>query len=254
MHIVDSHCHVGLKKYEPVESLLSHMQRSDVAQAVLIQYAGNSDNSYIIECMQRHPGRFAAAMIVDPDDNGTQIRRGAEQGFSGIRLSAGILADHADPLVHWRTAAELGLVVSAPSSPQRLLSDEFSRVLAACPDLAIVIEHLAGVGPDEREPYDLFERALRLVAERPTLTMKMPGFGEFCRVPLPFDPVPPLPRMALDALGEERLMWGSDYPPVSSREGYANSLAIPQQYFADLSDSRQAALFGGTAQRVWGLA
>ena len=34
----------------------------------------------------------------------------------------------------------------------------------------------------------------------------------------------PLLKMTLDAFGSDRMMWGSDFPPVSFREGYRNSL------------------------------
>lgn len=250
MPIVDTHCHAGLKKYEPIESLLYHMDRAGVDKAVLIQYAGNSDNTYLVECLQKHPGRFAAAMIVAPDDDGTQIRHWAAQGLGGIRLPANSRAQTADPLAQWRTAAELDLVVSAPCNPAALLGPEFTEVIDTFPDLRIVIEHLGGGGHDAQPPYDEFRRVLQL-AERPKLTIKMPGFGEFCRVPLPFDPVPPLPRMCVEAFGPERVMWGSDFPPVSSREGYDNSLAVPQAYFADLAPAQREALFGGSALAVW---
>ena len=33
--VVDTHCHIGLHKYEPVEALLFHMERTGVAQAVV---------------------------------------------------------------------------------------------------------------------------------------------------------------------------------------------------------------------------
>jgi len=65
MTIVDTHCHTGIHKYEPVESLLFHMDSSDVDKAVLIQHAGETDNSYHVECLQKFPGRFASAMIVE---------------------------------------------------------------------------------------------------------------------------------------------------------------------------------------------
>ena len=61
MIIVDTHCHAGMTKYEPVESLLRHMETSGVAQAVLIQYMGNTDNEYLADCLARFPGQLAAA-------------------------------------------------------------------------------------------------------------------------------------------------------------------------------------------------
>ncbi len=106
MTIVDTHCHIGLSKYEPVESLLFHMQRSGVSKAVLIQYMGNTDNTYLLEAMSNHPGRFSAAMIVANDDDGKMMRKWSESGIPGIRLP--LKARGADPLAQWRTASELG--------------------------------------------------------------------------------------------------------------------------------------------------
>ena len=273
MLIIDTHCHTGLHKYEPVNSLLFHMTRSDVDHAIFIQYMGNTDNGYMVECMNAHPGRFAAAMIVAPDDDGTQMRLWAEQGIVGIRLPANARAQGADPLIHWRTADELSLVVSAPSNPQSLLSDEFAEVLTQFPDLSIVIEHLAGAKETMAPPYTKFKEVMAL-AQHPNLTIKLPGFGEFCnltnlfhanlretestlhsalreRAPPIFDNMPPFADMTLAAFGPDRMMWGSDYPPVSSREGYDNSLRVPLAWASTLSSDEQAAIFGKTAQRVW---
>ena len=58
MTIVDTHCHIGLHKYEPVESLAFMMGKSGVDKAVLIQYAGNADNTYMLNAMAAHPGKF----------------------------------------------------------------------------------------------------------------------------------------------------------------------------------------------------
>lgn len=265
--VVDTHCHIGLHKYEPLEALLFHMRRADVSQAVLIQYMGNTDNAYLLHAMTEHPGTFAAAMIVPPDDDGSAIRAWAEQGIGGIRLSAAFRGSGADPLAHWRTAAELGLVVSAPSSPQTLLSDEFAEVLGTFPDLPIVIEHLAGAKPgpnvktfrvDQRAGGDSSAgveefRPVLALAQHENLTIKLPGFGEFCHLPHPFQNIPPYADLALEAFGPRRMMWGSDWPPVSSREGYDSSLSFPLDYFSGLSAEERAWIFGRTAQKVWGL-
>lgn len=54
----------------------------------------------------------------------------------------------------------------------------------------------------------------------------------------------------LDLVGEDRILWGSDYPHVDS------SLAAPEQIrraVAELSPARQAAVLGENAWRVFGL-
>ena len=146
MVIVDTHCHVGLHKYEPVESLLYQMDTNGVAKAVFIQYMGNTDNGYMLDCAAGHPGRFQAAMVVGHSDDGTRVREWAEKGIVGIRLPADARAESADPLSQWRAAADLGLVVSAPCNPQSLLGQAFDEVVRTFPDLHVVIEHLGGAG------------------------------------------------------------------------------------------------------------
>ena len=248
--IVDTHCHIGLHKYEPVEALLFHMERAGVDKAVFIQYQGNSDNRYIVDVMNAHPGRFAAAMIVADDDDGSAIRGWGEQGIVGIRLLADFRGRGRDPLAHWRTAAELDMVVSVFSRPELLRSAEFAEVLRLFPNLSLVIEHLGGVAPG----FNVAEFAgITALAQHENLTIKLPGFGEFCHLPCPFQQVPPLAELTLEAFGPQRTMWGSDWPPVSSREGFDNSLAFPLDYLSELSTDERAWIFGKTAQKVWKL-
>ena len=57
--------------------------------------------------------------------------------------------------------------------------------------------------------------------------------------------------MVVEAFGPQRVMWGSDFPPVSSREGYHRSLQFPLDYFSDLSEGEREWIFGRTALSVW---
>jgi L-fuconolactonase len=255
MHIIDTHCHIGLHKYEPVESLLYHMGAESVSQAVLIQHMGEYDNQYHVDVLERHAGRFASVMQVPPTDDGTLVRSWAQRGQKGIRLRPTSRSQAADPLAVWRAAADLDLVVSVLCGPRELLAPEFGQVLTTFPDLRVVIEHLGGVGTQAEPPeppYDEFRRVLDL-ARHPALYMKIPGLGEFCPPPPPFAQRPPLAHMAVEAFGPERLMWGSDYPPVSGREGYHNALHGPLELLADLRSGELEWIFGGTASGVWGL-
>ena len=68
MFIVDSHCHAGTSWFEPVELILHQMTLNGVAKALLVQYVGNNDNRYLLECVQRFPGRFGVVVAVDPSD------------------------------------------------------------------------------------------------------------------------------------------------------------------------------------------
>ena len=95
------------------------------------------------------------------------------------------------------------------------------------------------------------------LAKYPNTYMKIPGLGEFCarpnpfRQPYPFEEVPPLIEMAVDAFGPERLMWGSDFPPVANREGYRNAVRFPMERLQPRGEPDKEWVFGKTATTLW---
>ena len=247
MRIVDTHTHAGINWFEPVELLVHQMNLNGVEKAVLIQHGrpqtGGYDHTYLFECVQRFPGRFAVVVIVDvtKSDALDRLEGYAKQGAVGVRLNPGQRSPGDDPLAIWRRADELGLVVSSMGGVADTSSDEFSALVAQFPNLPIIIEHMAGGGegaafpangPGPQSPYTAYKKALEL-AGYPNTYMKLHGMGELSRRPEVlnarydfdfYDSIPPLVELACDAFGPRRLMWGSDYPPVSQREGYRNAL------------------------------
>ncbi len=261
MPIVDSHCHVSPIWYEPVETLLHQMDRAGVEKAILIQMMGQSDNSYQAECLRRFPGRFASVVIVDanrPDAIQT-LGRLAEEGASGVRLTPATRSPGDDPLAIWRAAARLGLSVSCGGNHDAFTADSFSDLVQALPDVTIVVEHLAAVNHPDGDPSHVEARSRAFdLARFPNVYIKIHGLGEFCRRampvrgPFPFErPIPRLLERAYEAFGPRRMMWGSDYPPVSGREGYTNALRLTMAELANKSAEDRDWIFGGTALKVF---
>ena len=257
MRIVDTHVHVGRYWYEPVEVLLSQMERNGVEKAVLVQYGGDYDNAYLLECCQHFPGRFAPVAMVDvsEDEAAEVLADWARRGIVGVRLYAPRPSSGPEALAVWSRATELGLVVSCNGRVADFASDRFHELVASLPELTVVIEHLAGLPPGSEADGPLFRHALALAA-LPNTYLKLPGFGELFARPIPFrkPPFPEAPeaiRMAYDAFGPKRMMWGSDYPPVSGREGYANALRWPMQEIGFFTDEDRQWVFGQSALSVW---
>ena len=260
MHVVDTHCHVSLAWYNPVESLLFQMDQNQVQHALLIQIGGQYDNTYQAECVARYPDRLASVVMVDagqPDAPDT-LTSLAEHGAVGVRLSADTRSPGDDPLAIWRRADELGLVVSCSGSIDSLTSDDFASLLEALPSLPVVIEHLGGVkhSNNPEAPYTQAEKVFSL-ARFANTAIKIHGLGEFAvrHMPVtefPFTrPIPPFLQMAYEAFGPTRMMWGSDYPPVSFREGYRNALQLTRAQFGDRSTAEVEQFFGGTALKYF---
>jgi L-fuconolactonase len=261
MMIVDAHCHVSPHWFEPVESLLFQMDRNGVGCAVLVEDWLHTSHEYHRDCLARFPGRFAwvAAMEVAPPDAPETLMRLAEMGACGVRLRQSTRSPGDDPLAVWRTAARLGLSVSCSGRNACYASTKFLDLVQALPDLPIVIEHLGSGNFPEAEPLPPdARRNIFDLARFPNVYLKIHGLGEFCpravpaTQPFPFaQPIPPLLDLACEAFGTERMMWGSDYPPVSAREGYANALRFTLEQLAARSRRDKELIFGGTARRLY---
>ena len=124
------------------------------------------------------------------------------------------------------------------------------------PNLTVLIEHYGRPNLDERPPYPLYRRVLSL-ANYPNTYMKIGGLNEVCvrlrpfHQPNPMSEVPPFVKMAIEAFGPRRLMFGTNFPPVAQQEGYRNSIYRLMDYLSYLNQEDLAAIFGQTALQVW---
>ncbi|MFC2025131.1 amidohydrolase family protein [Chloroflexota bacterium] len=255
MVIVDTHVHTSPYWFEPIEVILFQMNSNRVDKATLVQYVGQTDNRYIIECAHRFPERFSPIVIVDTDrtDAPETLKKWAKEGAEGVRLGACTRSPGNDPLAIWRTCAELGLPVSCRGDKEEFASDEFRKLIEALPDVAIIIEHLGKVQRDEPPPYATYSRILTL-ADYPNTYIRIGGLGEICnrpspfRQPSPFEVVPPFIQMAYEAFGPSRMMWGSNYPPCTRLEGYRNTLHYLEEHLTNFcSEQAKEWIFGKTA-------
>ncbi|WP_167064614.1 amidohydrolase family protein [Burkholderia sp. Ax-1719] len=255
--IVDSHCHVGINWYEPVETLLHHMDSNGVERAVLVQSLGQFDNTYQAECVARYPERLASIVHINIEDADapTTLTREVGRGAVGIRLRPPV-GSSCNQVQFWELAEELNITVSCVGTAEEFASAEFRALLERLPNLSVVIEHLGNL----QSNCDMtITSSVLSLGKLPNAYMKFHGLSEYTRKALPksedgfpFEtPVPPLMLNALDAFGAEKLMWGSDWPIVSMREGYRNALRWPRDILESRGESLVDSSFGGVAHRMY---
>jgi L-fuconolactonase len=252
MLIVDTHVHVALHTYEPVEMLLTQMQYNAVEKTVIVQSTSTTDNTYVMKCRRRFPGRFSVVCRVDVESPAAlqNLERWSREGAESLRLRNFHRSPGEAPLAIWRKAADLGLSVSVGGPAEVFASNDFRHLVESLPELTIIIEHLGGVGPDAEPPYADFKRILELARYANTY-MKIHGMGEICHAPFPYATIPPFVEMAYDAFGPQRMMWGSDYPRVVLREGYRNALRFCMEQMPFCSAADKEWIFGQTALSLW---
>lgn len=260
--LIDSHAHVSPVWYEPVETLLDQMARHGVTRAVLMQMIGQVDNRYQMECVHAYPGRFASVVWIDPaaPDALQTLARLAAAGAAGVRLRPGARSPGADPLAIWKAVEACGLAVSCIGNAEAFTEPAFAEVLQAVPALQVVLEHLGDTSkPMETEADGELRYTVLRLARFGNVSLKVPGLGELVRrAPTALrdgktfgGAAAALLEAAIAAFSAQRLMWGSDFPVVSSREGYGNALALVRECLLDHPAAVREAILGGTARRVF---
>ncbi|MCH2320242.1 MAG: amidohydrolase [SAR202 cluster bacterium] len=252
--IIDTHCHAGENWFEPVELLLHQMELNGVSKAVLVQHGGFYDNNYLLDAAAKHPGRFSiVALVEEGSPNASDdLQMWFERGAGGVRLRPN------SPLKIWRKAAELDMVVSCRA--ETLDPEKLSEVISDLPStIPVVLEHFMGARPEDVDTKDGYKRirSLLKIAELPNVYAKLGGLGEISHRPevldttFQFEFTPPIVEMILEAFGTSRTMWGSDYPPVSNREGYRNALHGIMDHPSIVDPQQRNQVMGITAASVF---
>jgi L-fuconolactonase len=121
------------------------------------------------------------------------------------------------------------------------------------PNLTLVLDHLAK--PVIREQrFDDWLDHFRAAAKRPNLVCKLSGMiTEADHVHWKPEHLGPYVQEALSAFGPERLMFGSDWPVCELAGSYDRVFHALEEALGPISASERAAIFGGTAARVYGV-
>jgi L-fuconolactonase len=151
------------------------------------------------------------------------------------------------------------------------LPDQLPGALAAAralPELTFVLDHL---GNPDGDPGDgPWARAMRALAALPNTVVKLSGVLAEALIPagtpagMPAGTpagaavtrdIDPLVRayceQAMSAFGPGRMMFGSDWPPSTLSAAYPDVLAAARALTGGLSEAERAAVFAGTARRVY---
>jgi L-fuconolactonase len=151
-----------------------------------------------------------------------------------------------------RAVADAGLAYDLLTLPGQLVAAE--ATVRALPEARFVVDHLSKppIATGEREPWATRIRAL---AAHPHVSCKLSGMvTEADWSHWTVEDLRPYADVVLDAFGPARVMFGSDWPVCTLAATYAEVVAAAEALTAPLSDDERAAVFGGTASTVYGLA
>jgi L-fuconolactonase len=121
------------------------------------------------------------------------------------------------------------------------------------PDLPMVIDHLAKP-LIKKGRMEGWREDLEAAARHPNVYCKLSGMVTEAdwTAWAPSDFVPYV-RVALEAFGPERLMFGSDWPVSTLGASYEQVVSALRHSLGPISADERAQIFGGTAERFYGL-
>jgi predicted TIM-barrel fold metal-dependent hydrolase len=216
------------------------------------------DNSYVAECAREQPERFAAVCVVDPRVPGAENRLEhwvVEKGCRGLRLRPRVAEEAAvfgDPSTFplWERVRKLSITINVLASPEHL--DTINLLAGRFPEVPIIVDHMAHPFAAEGANSPGF-RALLELAQHARVLVKISGYYYFSKQVDPYRDCWDLVRALYDRFGPERLMWGSDFPHVERRTGYARCLELARRELPFFSGNDRAKILGQNALGLyWG--
>ncbi len=237
------------------EELFAHCEPCGVRRINLIQmsYYG-CDNRYMLDAMQRYPGRFAGTAIVDvtAKNVGGEMRRLKPRGVRAFRIYPDLAkrqsADWLQPEGYnemFKVGAECNLAMSCLIGPDDL--PELDRMCTQYPDTPVIIDHLCRIGIDGRIDQNHVDALCRMSRHK-RMMVKVGAFYALGGKKPPYDDLIPLIRQVVGAFGPGRCMWETDCPFQVVHGTYEASLALIRDRCDFLSRSDREQILRKTAE------
>jgi L-fuconolactonase len=120
------------------------------------------------------------------------------------------------------------------------------------PGIRMVLDHVAKPSIRKGAFDQAWAQNIRELAKREHVTCKISGMAtEVCDGDWDEPTLRPYYDTVLEAFGPRRLMFGSDWPVCLMRTSHTRWVELVRQWIASLSTDEQAAIMGGTAEKVY---
>ena len=266
--VLDCHAHIidpvrfpltGEKGYKPkadetgtCEQYVDVLDRHGVHGALLVQLSGyGTDNSVLVDAMQRRPHRFKAIGVVDADITDQALETLVAHGLVGVRFN--LVSYDRDALARPESRRLLERLRALGLYAQVFADDEQWPDIAAVArqtGVKLLVDHfgIRNLGQGTRQAG--FQAVLALARDgRAAIKISAPfrvsGEPEY-------RDLDPIVEVLLKKVGAGSLMWGSDWPftAVERRPTYADTMA-PLDRWLGSGDDRDQVLWR-TPARLFG--
>lgn len=238
------------------EVFIANMDYAQVAGAVVVQeLIDGCQNDYLEEVKRRYPERFFVFGMFDFFGGNPlhEVERLYERGFRGVAIpghrlildNRRVRLNSEEMMQAFRFMERKGMILSLCLAEGGLQMQEARDVIAECPGLRIAIGHFGMVTQPGWEEQIMLARNENVFVESGGITWLFNS--EFYPYPGAVRAI----RRAIDMVGAEKLMWGSDYPRTITAITYKMSYDFVCKS-DELSEREKALFLGENAAAFYG--
>jgi predicted TIM-barrel fold metal-dependent hydrolase len=254
------------------DMLMSHMDWAGVDKAVILQGPFYGElNEYVSSAVGAYPDRLAGVACMDPWDHNAKTiyeEQIAGGSFVGLKLecsvSTGYCGIHPDAKLDdtmlawlWNSLEQRRMVLVLDLGAPGTISYQtraVRRIAQNHANLKIVIAHLAQPSPVVEADHDLW----RLWEEQIDLgrlpniwfdTASLPAYVSHEKYPYPT--VMKYLRHAVDRIGAEKILWGTDIPGLLRHATYPQHVMLAELHAGFLSAREQKKILGENALELF---
>lgn len=234
-------------------------QPHGVAGALIVEASSLvEDNQWWLDLAEKDPFIVGVVGRLDPasEDFEKNLRRFASNPlFRGIRinhdeLKAGLKGNLVE---RCKLLADLGLTLDVNGGPD--MPADVAVLAEKLPKLRIVINHAANLKIDGKEPPAQWREGMAAAAKRPNVYCKVSALVEQTGqkdAPREVKYYQPVLDALWEMFGEDRLVYGSNWPVSSRPAPYEVVVGIVRDYFTAKGEKAAAKFFLANSQAAYG--
>lgn len=231
--------------------------------ATVIVEASNllADNQWILDLVKDEPGRYIGLVgsleIGTPDFASNLKQLSADPRFVGIRMRD---RPRGDGFFNDAVWTDLKLLADMDQTLDVLMAnfsiEDVIQITQRIPNLKILMNHVAGANIDGKPVDSDWAKDLAQAASHPNVYCKVSGlFQQSHQQPSPTDLAfyKPVLDELWNAFGEDRLVYGSNWPVTMRGGSYASYKAVVMEFLEPKGNPAMEKILAGNAYKFYGL-
>lgn len=181
-----------------------------------------------------------------------------DERYVGYRLSGRYQKTLTDDLFrHLEMTAKAGRSVDLLLNEKEYSLADAMEICRRLPKLKVILDHFGNVELTDKPLDPEWVKKFREVAKHPNVYCKVSAlYGRVKQQPASksLDLYKPILDLAMEAFGEDRIMFGSDWPVSEATADYAAVVNLAKEYFADKGQTVVNKVFCRNAAKFYGIA